>query len=76
MDLHQKKAGVSKLKFRDAISQKAREKNAELGLEFYSENPDDYVFLGKMESQSHQIVLFYCKKCQSTLAIDAPEEMR
>jgi len=52
------------------IIKKAREKNQELGMEFYSEIPDDYVFLGKMVFNTRSLLLFFCRKCKSTIAID------
>lgn len=61
---------------RKHLSVAANEKNRELGMKYYSENMDDYDFLGYNNENDHVAFVFRCRRSFSSLTLKIPRKQR
>lgn len=55
--------------FKEAILEKAQNRNKELKKEFYSNNPEEYEFVDINVFPDYKLLLFRCPKSKSTVSI-------
>lgn len=70
MEKQTQPAGMSPTDFiKGEIRKKAMEKNGQLGVKYYSENPDEYDFIGNSQFEDHFLMIFRCSRSYSSLTI-------
>jgi len=51
------------------IEQKAKERNAEIGSNFFSLNGVDYSYVDSTIYETYELMTFVCPKCKSTISV-------